>query len=146
MASHEQYPVRYGEEIVLEAVPRGEYKIFENYGVLANGRVQLYAPPDRVPGEVARLVGEAASDALASAHPVVQAAYLLYATDAIHPFADGNGRVARAVASLPLYRAVELPMVVSPRSRREYLTNLEKSARGSNGRSSTSCSSAASRP
>jgi hypothetical protein len=130
VASYEHYPVRYGEKIALEAVPRGEYKLFENYGVMANGRVHLYAPPDRVAGEVTRLVAEAASAALASAHPVVQAAYLLYATDAIHPFADGNGRVARAVASLPLYRSVDLPLVVTPRSRREYLTSLEKSGRG----------------
>jgi Fic family protein len=55
----------------------------------------------------------------------VQASYLLYAVDAIHPFADGNGRVARAVASLPLYRTVGLPLVVTPRSRRAYLASLE---------------------
>jgi Fic family protein len=127
VAEHEQYPVRYGDEVELESVPRGEYKTFENYGVMSDGRLHLYAPPEQVSTEVARLAAEAASDALAAAHPVVQAAYLLYATDAIHPFADGNGRVARAVASLPLYRAVELPLVVTPRSRREYLRSLEHS-------------------
>jgi Fic family protein len=130
VAVHEQYPVRYGEEVVLERVPRGAYKTYENYGVMADGNLRLYAPPGDVPAEVGRLVREAASDALAAAHPVVQAAYLLYGTDAVHPFADGNGRVARAAASLPLYRAVELPLVVTPRSRREYLTSLERATRG----------------
>jgi Fic family protein len=130
VAVHEQYPVRYGDEVVLERVPRGAYKTYENYGVMADGNLRLYAPPDQVPAEVGRLVREAASDALAAAHPVVQAAYLLYGTDAVHPFADGNGRVARAAASLPLYRAVELPLVVTPRSRREYLTSLELATRG----------------
>ena len=125
VASHEQYPVQYGEEIVLEAVPRGEYKKFANYGVLHDGRKRLYAPPDRVPAEIARLTQTAAGDALTNAHPVVQAAYLLYATDAIHPFADGNGRTARAIASLPLYRTVGVPVVVTPRSRLAYLTSLE---------------------
>ncbi|MCU1447916.1 MAG: hypothetical protein JWP02_86 [Acidimicrobiales bacterium] len=129
VAIHEQYPVRYGDEVVLERVPRGVYKTYENYGVMADGNLRLYAPPDEVPAQVGRLVHEAASDALAAAHPVVQAAYLLYGTDAVHPFADGNGRVARAAASLPLYRAVELPLVVTPRSRREYLTRLERATR-----------------
>jgi len=110
---------------VLEPVPRGEYKKFENYGLLHDGRKRLYAPPERVAAEVDRLTKEAASPALAAAHPVVQAAYLLYAVDAIHPFADGNGRAARALASLPLYSPVGVPLVVTPRSRRAYLTSLE---------------------
>jgi Fic family protein len=126
VASHEQYPVQYGgEEITLEPVPRGEYKRFENFGMLHDGRRRLYAPPDRVPAEVTRLVEEARSAALGEAHPAVQAAYLLYAVDAIHPFADGNGRAARAVASLPFYRAVGLPLVVTPGARRAYLASLE---------------------
>ena len=125
IASHEQYPVQYDEEIVLEPVPRGEYKRFENYGLLHDGRKRRYAPPDRVAVEVDRLTQEAASPALTQTHPVVQAAYLLYAVDAIHPFADGNGRVARAVASLPLYGAVGIPLVVTPRSRHAYLSSLE---------------------
>lgn len=125
VASHEQYPVQYGDDIKLESVPRGAYKIFVNYGVLRSGRVRLYAPPERVAAEVGRLVDDAASDAFHNAHPVLQSAWLLYAVDAVHPFADGNGRVARAVASLPLYRSVDLPLVVTPRSRRQYLAALE---------------------
>jgi Fic family protein len=129
VASHEQYPVQYGSEsgdnIVLEPVPSGEYKTFENYGMLHDGRRRLYAPPERVPAEVTRLVEEARSTALGEAHPAVQAAYLLYAVDAIHPFADGNGRAARAVASLPFYRTVGVPLVVTPGGRRAYLASLE---------------------
>jgi Fic family protein len=125
VASHEQYPVQYGDEVVLEAVPRGEYKTFANYGLLHDGRKRLYAPPERVAAEVDRFTQEAAGPALAAAHPVVQAAYLLYAVDAIHPFADGNGRAARAIASLPLYRAVGVPLVVTPRTRLAYLSSLE---------------------
>jgi Fic/DOC family len=125
VASHEQYPVQYGDEIVLEPVPRGEYKKFENYGLLRDGRKRKYAPPERVATEVGRLTIEASSPALAAAHPVVQAAYLLYAVDAIHPFADGNGRAARAIASLPLYGAVGVPLVLTPRGRLAYLSSLE---------------------
>jgi Fic family protein len=125
VASHEHYPVQYGDEIRLEPVPRGTYKTFDNYGVLSGGRIRLYAPPERVSAEVTRLVSDAGSDAFLNSHPVVQSAWLLYAVDAVHPFADGNGRVARAVASLPLYRSVDLPLVLTPRTRRQYLTALE---------------------
>lgn len=126
IASHEQYPVRYGEEIELEAVPAGRYKTYENYGILPDGRRRAYAPVERVPSEVARLVAEVDSGDFDEAHPVHQASYLLCAVDRIHPFADGNGRVARAAASLPLYRAVGLPLVVTPKSRGEYLDSLER--------------------
>jgi Fic family protein len=126
VASHEQYPVQYGEEVVLEPVARAEYKKFQNYGLMHDGRRRFYAPPERVATEVDRLAAEAATPALAATHPVVQAAYILYAVDAIHPFADGNGRVARAVASLPLYRAVGIPLVVTPRTRHAYLAALEE--------------------
>ena len=125
VASHEQYPVQYGDEIRLEPVPRGTYKTYDNYGILTGGRIRLYAPPERVTDEVARLVSDADTDAFRNSHPVIQSAWLLYAVDAVHPFADGNGRVARAVASLPLYRSVDLPLVLTPRTRRQYLKALE---------------------
>lgn len=38
------------------------------------------------------------------AHPALSAAWIHVATAAIHPFRDGNGRVARVVASLAMYR------------------------------------------
>jgi fido (protein-threonine AMPylation protein) len=126
IASHEQYPVRRGDDVVLEDVPAGRFKAYENFGLMPDGRLHAYAPVEHVGREVTRLCAEVGSEAFAAAHPVHQAAYLLHATDAIHPFADGNGRVARAVASLPLYRAVGLPLVVTPTSRGEYLDSLER--------------------
>lgn len=37
-------------------------------------------------------------------HPAIGAAWLHIATAAVHPFKDGNGRVARTLASLAMYR------------------------------------------
>lgn len=57
--------------------------------------------------EVPSLVDEACSETRAleeRAHPAISAAWIHVVTAAIHPFRDGNGRVARVVASLAMYR------------------------------------------
>ena len=42
----------------------------------------------------------------------------------IHPFWDGNGRMARLVANLPLLRAGQLPVVIDARERKRYIDTL----------------------
>lgn len=56
----------------------------------------------------------------AAARPVLQAAYAHHALTAIHPFADGNGRVARALASVFLYRAAGVPLVIFSDQQEQY--------------------------
>lgn len=58
-------------------------------------------PPDRVPGLVDDICAEV--DAI-RVHPAVRAAWLHVAVAAVHPFRDGNGRTARVLASLVMYR------------------------------------------
>jgi Fic family protein len=112
-------------------LPKGEYKRFPNNPTsLATGKVHHYAPPDLVAPEVHRLVESLSSEEYQSAHPIVQAAYLHYGLVAIHPFADGNGRVSRALASVPLYRALRIPLVVFRDERDEYLDALGRTDGG----------------
>ncbi|MEX2395055.1 MAG: Fic family protein [Actinomycetota bacterium] len=64
---------------------------------------QVFAPPD---GEhVGALVNEACevmqSDQM---HPAIASGWIHVAIAAIHPFRDGNGRAARVLASLAMYR------------------------------------------
>lgn len=40
---------------------------------------------------------------------------------AIHPFHDGNGRLARLLANLPLLKNAYLPIIISSESREEYI-------------------------
>lgn len=42
----------------------------------------------------------------------------------IHPYADGNGRLARLVANIPLLRAGMPPLLISKESRRTYINLL----------------------
>lgn len=106
-------------------LPKGEYKRNPNHVIQADGTLFPYAPVAETPHEMARFVELANSDALGAAHPVVAAAWLHYALVRIHPFADGNGRVTRAVASIPLLRVASVPLTIPPDERDAYIAGLE---------------------
>lgn len=113
------------------ALPKGVYKVMPNSPTNAStGRVHAYAPPSQTPAEMARLIEELRTPAFQAAHPVLQAAYAHYAYVAIHPFSDGNGRVARALASVYLYRSPGVPLVVFADQRDRYLDALEAADAG----------------
>ena len=58
-----------------------------------------------------RLADVAAGAGFEALHPAVQAAWLHHALLHVQPFADGNGRVARALASGYLLRTASVPLV-----------------------------------
>src|SRR5215211_4641360 len=91
---------------------KGKYKERPNHVVTGSGAVHAYAPVAETAPEMSRLVDELGTSAFREAHPVIQAAYAHYAFVAIHPFADGNGRVARALSSVYLYRGAYVPLLV----------------------------------
>lgn len=64
-----------------------------------------YTPPPAVelPYLVEDLVRWINSDEARSTHPIIKAGIIHYELARIHPFVDGNGRVARAVATLILF-------------------------------------------
>lgn len=106
-------------------LPKGEYKRTANSPTRPDGAVHSYAPVEETTPEMGRLVGELRSTAFADAHPIVQAAYAHYAFVCIHPFADGNGRVARALASVYFFRSPRVPLVVYQDQRTRYIDALE---------------------
>jgi Fic family protein len=107
-------------------LPRGEYKRFPNNPTnLRSGEIHDYAPPVDTPAEMHRLVRELSSPGFEAAHPVLQAAYAHYAFVCVHPFADGNGRVARALASAYLYRSPGVPLLIFADQKDPYIDVLE---------------------
>ena len=88
-----------------------------------DGTVHLYCPPEQVDLEMDRLI------ALHHQHddfaPEVEAAWLHHRFAQIHPFQDGNGRIARALATLVLVKAGWFPLVVRDRERAVYIGALE---------------------
>jgi Fic family protein len=113
-----------------QALTKGRYKVLPNHVRTRDGSDHSYAPVDVTPAEMARLVAELRSGAFLTAHPVLQAAYAHYGLVVIHPFADGNGRVARALASAFTYRAISMPIVILSEHKEAYLDSLESADQG----------------
>jgi len=62
--------------------------------------------------------------------PEVLSAWVHHKFTQIHPFQDGNGRVARTLASLVFLKAGLFPLVLREKDRDEYIISLEESDAG----------------
>jgi Fic family protein len=107
-----------------QELPQGQYKTRPNHVHLTDGTVHAYAPVDQVATEMHRFIEQIRTPEFESAHAVLQASYSHYAFVSIHPFADGNGRVARALASTFFYRAQSIPLLIFANQRPAYLDAL----------------------
>lgn len=108
---------------------KGKYKDKPNNPRRPDGSMHEYCPPVQVDSEMENLVNWAA--AYAAEDPVIVASWLHHRFTQIHPYQDGNGRVARALTTMILLRADLLPLVVDRDLRVEYISALETADRGS---------------
>ena len=113
-----------GQPTRKQIVP-GQYKTTPNNVRLPNGDIYFFASVEDTPPRMAALAGwlrqELESPAL---HPVALAAKLHHDFVLIHPFDDGNGRVARLLVNYVLLRSGYLPLVVRADDKANYLTAL----------------------
>lgn len=116
-----------------QPLPKGEYKTNPNHVRTADGKIHAYAPVEMTQSEIQRLLDETETDEFKESHPALQASYVHYAFVVIHPFADGNGRVARALASAFTYRAASVPLLVLAHRRDEYFSSLSRADEGAAG-------------
>lgn len=115
-----------GALLPIEAtLAKGKYKERPNHVIRRDGTAVAYAPVNDTEPEMRRLMEEMNGEVFYRAHPVLQAAYAHYGLTHIHPFADGNGRVARALASFFSYREAGLPLVIYSDRKLPYLQALE---------------------
>jgi hypothetical protein len=82
----------------------GDYKHHPNHARTASGDWVAHAPVSRLPDEMGRFLAVVGSAEFAGLHPYARAAFVHHAIGHIAPFADGNGRVARVLASAYLLR------------------------------------------
>lgn len=111
-------------------LPKGVYKSLPNHVVTRDGAFHSYAPVDLTGQEMHRLCEELRSESFELAHPILQASYAHYGLVAIHPFADGNGRVSRALASIYSYRALSVPLLILAENKSIYLESLTSADNG----------------
>ncbi|HWB72748.1 MAG TPA: Fic family protein [Egibacteraceae bacterium] len=95
-----------------------------------DGSVHQYCPPEQVASEMDRLVELHRRHLDQEVAPEVEAAWLHHRFTQIHPFQDGNGRIARALATLVFIREGWFPLVISRDDRDRYIDALEASDRG----------------
>ena len=109
---------------------RGDWKVQKNNPTRPDGQIHEYCPPEHVASEMDRLIEIHHAHDRAGYPAEVCAAWLHHAFTQIHPFQDGNGRVARSIASLVLIRHGLFPLVVTRDDKREYLLALESADAG----------------
>ncbi len=100
------HPVRVGDHVQDHVLAAGDYKHHPNHR-FDHGHWHPAAPVALVDAEMASFVERASADL----HPVARATYLHDGLLHIAPFADGNGRVARALAGGCLMRAAAVPFL-----------------------------------
>jgi Fic family protein len=83
----------------------GKYKAKQNYVVDENG-IRQYTPtsPKDTPGAVRELLGWLNNRETKELHSILVCAIFHHRFVSIHPFSDGNGRLARALGTLILYQ------------------------------------------
>ena len=108
---------------------RGEFKVRPNNPMRPDGQIHEYCPPEHVRSEIDRLLAMFAE--LPAELPEVRAAWLHHRFVQIHPFQDGNGRVARGLASFELVRGRLFPLVIERNERdTRYFPALEQADDG----------------
>lgn len=109
----------------VEQACAGKYRTIE---VVITGSKYPVTEPERIPTEMVELLSWAAHER-ELLHPVIFAAQMHKRLVFIHPFKDGNGRIARLVMNAALIQKGFMPAVIPPVLRHEYIELLEKSHR-----------------
>jgi hypothetical protein len=112
-------------------LPKGTWKTAPNHVLRADNTLLEYAPPEQVASEVDRLILLWDELNRGDVYPLIKAAWLHHRFVQIHPFADGNGRVARALTLLVLEQHHYAPLVVDRWHRTDYINALDSANAGS---------------
>lgn len=102
---------------------KGRFKEQPNNPKRPDGAIHEYCPPVHVDSEIENLLKWLSE--YSGEDPIIVAAWFHHRFTQIHPYQDGNGRVARALTTLILLRADLLPLVLDRDLRVEYINALE---------------------
>jgi fido (protein-threonine AMPylation protein) len=123
-------PVTKTEQRTQKALDKGKFKSVRNSPSRDDGTVHEYCPVFEVDSQMELLVKLFEEFRSKCQDGVVVAAWLHHAFTQIHPFQDGNGRVARLLASLVLIRSGLPSLVVTLEMKIRYREALEAADHG----------------
>jgi Fic family protein len=104
----------------------GQYKRTPNHVKTATGEIFYFATPEETPAQMNDLMDwYARSVEERKLHPVVIAAEFHYKFIRIHPFDDGNGRLARILMNLVLMKYQYPPVIIKTQEKVEYYRALQ---------------------
>ena len=111
-------------------VLKGKFKEQPNNPKREDGTVFEYCPPIHVDSEIEKLLSIYQDLEVEQIHPIIIASWFHHAFSQIHPFQDGNGRIARLLTSLILIKHKLFPLNVLRNDKPEYIKALEKADKG----------------
>ncbi len=109
----------------------GEYKSMPNHVRTVTGEIHHYATPEETPIQMRELIEwYRHTKKEHTVHPVVLASLFHHRFVAIHPFDDGNGRMARLLMNLTLMQAGYPPVIIRQEDRHNYYLSLGQADTG----------------
>ena len=104
----------------------GDYKSMPNNVKTSTGAIYYFTPPEQVKPAMTDLLDWYRAREVEGEHPVVIAAAFHYRFVRIHPFDDGNGRMARLLMNLILIKHGYTVAIVQSDKKTRYIQELER--------------------
>ena len=112
--------------LVGRTISIGDYKTVPNNVKTSTGETIFFTPPEQVKPSMSDLIDWYRSKEHEGEHPIIIAATFHYRFVRIHPFDDGNGRMARLLLNMILIKHGYTVATIRQENRGEYLNELEK--------------------
>lgn len=118
-------------QITRKLIKIGEYKSLPNHVRLVTREMFYYAFPEETPAKMFDLMNWYSAASLNKIlHPVEVTAELHYKFVCIHPFDDGNGRIARLLMNYHLLKNGFPPIIIKSADKKNYLFALHEADTG----------------
>ena len=112
--------------LVQRAISVGDYKTIPNNVRTSTGETYYFTPPEQVAPAMSDLIDWYRAKECEGEHPIVTAATFHYRFVRIHPFDDGNGRMARLLMNMILIKHGYTVAIIPQDGRDEYIDSLER--------------------
>ena len=112
--------------LIERTISLGAYKKAPNNVRTSTGETFFFTPPEHVKQAMSDLIDWYRAQERAGEHPVIIAATFHYRFARIHPFDDGNGRMARLLMNMILIKHGYTVALMRRENRDEYLRTLEQ--------------------